>query len=153
MLQKINNETRRSRSVCTCASSWIKCESFWFYGVLTVYARLGFSILYQTAKYIAAVCSISSITLSGWRPQKKNLKKNTGQTLAKLVLCFAAGTSKSWFIKSSKKYIGLPAFPSITKFKNCIYINSVYIVSRIKREIKKKKSSKKWKGLVNLSDY
>ena len=35
-------------------------------------------------------------------------------------------------------YIGLPVFPSITKFKNCKYINSVYIVSMIKMEIKKK---------------
>ena len=36
-------------------------------------------------------------------------------------------------------YIGLPVFPSFTKFKTCKYINSVYIVSRIKRKIKKKK--------------
>ena len=40
-------------------------------------------------------------------------------------------------------YIGLPVFPSIIKFKNCKYINSVYIVSRIKREIKKKLKKKK----------
>ena len=41
----------------TYASLWIKCESFWFYWVLTVYAR-------QNSR-IKPLSSISSITSSG----------------------------------------------------------------------------------------
>ena len=40
-----DNRKQDALGAYTCTSSWIKCESFWFYWVLTVYARLGFSVI------------------------------------------------------------------------------------------------------------
>ena len=63
----------------TCAISWIKCESFWFYWVLAVYARLGFSVQY--IKYYIK-----------WLKTSTQIKKKT-RGKPKLVPRFVAGTS------------------------------------------------------------
>ena len=66
----------------TCASSWIKCESLWFYWVLTVHARLGFSVAVQYIKYDIK-----------WLKTSTQIKKNKKRGNPKLVPRFAAGTS------------------------------------------------------------
>ena len=66
----------------------------WFYWVLTVYARLGFSVIYS--RWIYPQSSISSITSSGWRPRHKHKKKTQGNS--KLVPHFAAGYSNEKWV-------------------------------------------------------
>ena len=86
----------------TCASAWIKCESFWFYWVLTVYTRLGFSVLCQIAEY--SRCPVYQVLHQLAEDLDTNKKKTRGKP--KLVPRFAVGTSNEGLFKrdSSNKY-------------------------------------------------
>ena len=93
----------------TCASSWIKCESFLFYWVLTLYARLG----------SLSRCPVYQVLHQVVEDLDTNKKQTRGKP--KLVPRFAAGTSNKpsldFLLMNSKQFC-------LLRFATCLVCGS-----------------------------